>query len=613
MTDATTSNIMTVGARMLMVTAVIGIVSWLSIDYTRLAGGVTIVWIAGGLLVGILLTAAHDRWFAYVLAAFVGNLLARALHGDPAIEVIVRGFASTLEACIVAYALRYRVGDVSDISKLSLVSRVAPWSSVAACVLSALLVAALGAARGSEPFLMTFAAWFASHLLGIVIVATAFVIFRYRGRLLFARPTLRWNFVRTAGLVGATTLLVFSQTRYQLLFLIYPPLLFAVFRHHFDGAVLGIVVVVAVALGATILGYGPANLIDESSAQERIAMLQFFIATACLSTLPVVVVLSQSKRLKGALVASEGRLRAITDNLPASVAYIDAQQRYTFANAFLVETSNTDRASIIGRTVREVRGEQAYAMLEPRFEAALRGEHVTFEGELDSNGRHYHFQSAFIPDVAADGSVRGCYTMTFDVSERVLAQRELHRIAQHDSLSGLGNRNKFNDHLTPALARYRRSGRRVALFYLDIDHFKQINDTFGHAVGDVVLCEFANRLRANLRETDLAARLGGDEFALIIEDVKNFAGLNRIARKLVAAMRPEIVVDGARIRVTTSVGIGVSDATTTAESLMLAADKALYEAKAAGRNTFCLADAKTRPRTRPGTVADEIRLIRGGV
>ncbi|MGA8277427.1 MAG: diguanylate cyclase [Rhodanobacteraceae bacterium] len=576
---------------MLAVAGAIGASSWLALDLTRPEGGVAIIWIASGLLLGILLTSPYHRWSAYILAALAGCFAAHTAFGDPTIAAAARAIASTLEACIVAFALRHWVGDVSDPEKLSRVSMVAPGASLAACALTALMIAILPLARGTESFALTFAAWFISHLLGLVIVATTFVVVRYRGMLFFVRPEWRWKFIVTMLPIAATTLFVFSQSRYPLLFLIYPPLLLAVFRHHFEGFVTGIAVVSLASIAATLLGYGPLYLITGASTQERFILLQVFIATACLSVLPVVVALSRRSHLQHALAYSEQRVRAIADNLPAVVTHINTQQRYTFANAYGGKIFGIDPASMIGRTMREVRGEELYATLKGHVEAALRGERVSFNGEQNVKGKHYHYQTDFVPDIAADGSVRGFYGMTFDISEQALAQQRLQEIAQHDSLTGLGNRNQFNEHLAQALARCRRSGRSIALVYLDVDHFKRVNDEFGHAIGDAVLCEFARRLQGNIRENDIAVRLGGDEFAVIIEDMIDAGTADVIARKLIAAMHPDIVVDGTRMQITTSIGIGLCLTATNAGNLKLAADNALYRAKVAGRNTYRLAEA----------------------
>ena len=697
---------------MLAVAGLIGFCSWLSIALTRPEGGVTIIWPVSGLLVGILLTSPRRLWPAYIIAALAGDLLARAAFDDPLLAIASRGIASTLEVCIVVYALRFFVGNVSDPASLQRVARVAMVSTLLACATSALIVAATSPGLGRASFNSIFAGWFTSHVLGIVIFATLIGVARGLGTSVFGRPGRHWKFARSIGLVAATTLWVFSQSRYPFLFLIYPPLLLAVFRHRFAGMVIGITVVMIISIGATVAGSGPFFLVADTSAQQRIWLLQLFIATACLLTLPVAVMLAERGRLAArlrdskqsyrmlanyshdlvmrlradghrlyvspsvkemlgwepgelvepcwdlvhpddrpmladamealyltgdvttvvyralhkdgryvwiealaqrvpsaqkdrpaeiiytgrdiskrvaaeqALADSERRLRAITDNLPAMVAYVDTGQRYTFANAFIGTVFGIDPASTIGRTIREVRSEQLYASIRPHVEAALRGERVTFESEFEANGRHYYHQSNYLPDFTADGAVRGFYAMTYDISELHAAKQELQQLAHHDSLTGLANRNKFNERLTLALAKSRRNKCPIALICLDIDHFKEINDTRGHAVGDAILCEFAMRLHANVRETDMAARLGGDEFVVIIEDIDSADVPEIIARKLLVAMQRNFVVNAAELHATTSIGIGFCRAGASADALMLAADNALYEAKSAGRNTY---------------------------
>ena len=575
---------------MLAVAGLIGFCSWLSIALTRPEGGVTIIWPVSGLLVGIVLTSPRRLWSAYVVAALVGSLIARAAYGDPLLAVASRGIASTLEVCIVVYALRFFVGNVSDPANLQRVARVAMVSTLLACATSALIVAATSPGLGRASFNSIFAAWFTSHVLGMVIFATLIGVARDLGTSVFGRPGRHWKFARSMALVAATTFWVFSQSRYPFLFLIYPPLLLAVFRHRFAGMVIGITVVMIISIGATVAGSGPFFLVADTSAQQRIWLLQLFIAITCLTTLPVAVMLAERGRLAAKLRESERRLHAITDNLPAMVAYVDTGQRYTFANAFIGTVFGIDPASTIGRTIREVRSEQLYASIRPHVEAALRGERVTFESEFEANGRHYYHQSNYLPDFTADGSVRGFYAMTYDISELHAAKQELQQLAHHDSLTGLANRNKFNERLTLALAKSRRNKHPIALICLDIDHFKEINDTRGHAVGDAVLREFAMRLHANVRETDLAARLGGDEFVVIIEDIDSADVPEIIARKLLVAMQRNFVVNAAELHATASIGIGFCRAGAYADALMLAADNALYEAKSAGRNTYRVAE-----------------------
>jgi diguanylate cyclase (GGDEF)-like protein/PAS domain S-box-containing protein len=327
-----------------------------------------------------------------------------------------------------------------------------------------------------------------------------------------------------------------------------------------------------------------------------------------------------------ALHASEHMLRSITDAIPALITYIDATQRYRFVNAHLGRVFGGDPMMMLGRTVREVRGDTLYDELAPHIDRALNGGEAKFSGQATLNGMDYYYQSVYSPDIAPDNSVRGFFALTFDITEQKLAQRELEKLARVDSLTGLANRRSFDERIAVAIARNRRSfskyaapGRATAsalphtgicLFFFDIDQFKSINDSLGHAAGDAVIREFARRVSGCIREQDLMARIGGDEFMLLIEDVpcapelaaEHVESIKVIANKLLDVVRAPFVLPelGAQISlsVTTSIGgvfaqfsetdrfAGANGAQAAAQWLIQAADKAMYAAKAAGRDQF---------------------------
>lgn len=290
-------------------------------------------------------------------------------------------------------------------------------------------------------------------------------------------------------------------------------------------------------------------------------------------------------RAEQALLESEAQLRAVTDNIPAMIARVDKEQRYTFVNAFVGEVFGGDPQTMIGRTMREVRGDVLYATMQPHVEAALRGETVNFEGTVEVDGRTYHYQSNYVPDRDASGEVQGMYALTFDITELKMAEAKLDRLARVDSLSGVANRRYFEEQFATAFARSRRHGTALALLCLDIDHFKSINDKHGHPVGDAVIVAFARRLESCIRQDDLVARLGGDEFVLLIENPAADSAEN-IAQKLLAAMREPVVVDGITLQVSASIGVASVTQPTSIKTLMDLADRALYAAKEAGRNTY---------------------------
>lgn len=152
------------------------------------------------------------------------------------------------------------------------------------------------------------------------------------------------------------------------------------------------------------------------------------------------------------------------------------------------------------------------------------------------------------------------------------------------------NRLQLNEKLEEIANRCRRLGTSLAVMFLDIDHFKQINDTLGHAVGDYVLKEFAVRLTDRLRATDIAGRLAGDEFVVYMEAPHTVEDPTVVARKILDAMQRPWTVDGQALQVTTSIGIVfASDEIPSADALLAKADGALYKAKSAGRNQFNVA------------------------
>jgi len=173
-------------------------------------------------------------------------------------------------------------------------------------------------------------------------------------------------------------------------------------------------------------------------------------------------------------------------------------------------------------------------------------------------------------------------------TQRELDEETIRHLAHHDPLTDLPNRKLFSDRLAVTLARVKRSGHMTALMFLDLDRFKEINDTLGHAVGDKVLRAAGKRLRGLLREADTVARLGGDEFTIILDDIVDAAHVKIIAEKIRAAFSsPVITEDGADIVVTPSIGIALYplDADNV-DALLKAADTAMYDAKAAGRNAY---------------------------
>jgi len=223
--------------------------------------------------------------------------------------------------------------------------------------------------------------------------------------------------------------------------------------------------------------------------------------------------------------------------------------------------------------------------------------HVAWE-LTDFAGRR-RFAESDISNLVADPDVGGYVINTHDVTDRTLLEVELRDQALHDDLSGLANRALFNDRAQHALARAQRSGTAVAVLVIDLDGFKDVNDSLGHHAGDVVLRKVAQEITAISRSTDTVARLGGDEFAVLLEDLRDADEALSTAKVLGARIRDTVMVDDANFRVTASVGVALSEgATRSVGELLRDADTAMYVAKNSGKNKACLFEPSMHDRAK---------------
>jgi diguanylate cyclase (GGDEF)-like protein/PAS domain S-box-containing protein len=288
--------------------------------------------------------------------------------------------------------------------------------------------------------------------------------------------------------------------------------------------------------------------------------------------------------------ASEQRLKLLTDNLPVLIAYLDQERRFQFANATFRQWFGVDPATLIGRHLVDGIGNDQYYTAEPHLDRAYRGVIVTYESKTEINGSLHALETTFVPELTPEGKVAGIYSLTHDTTRMKEIEERLTQLARIDTLTGIANRLMFEEILQLAIVRARRNRRPLALAYLDIDRFKEINDTLGHGAGDVVLREFAARLVANVRASDTVARLAGDEFVIIFEQVADAGEAGPLAAKIVEAMHAPFTVAGSPRTITTSIGVALHDGGhESALELVARADGALYAAKRDGRDGYAIA------------------------
>ncbi|RSZ58100.1 sensor domain-containing diguanylate cyclase [Massilia atriviolacea] len=289
-----------------------------------------------------------------------------------------------------------------------------------------------------------------------------------------------------------------------------------------------------------------------------------------------------------ALRESEARLRTIADTLPAMVAYIDANQVYRFHNRAYDREFGGGGACMSGMTVRQTVGEKRFATLEPYILRALKGETLVFEEHDEGDGGERALEVTYIPQLGEDGvTVVGFHVMRQDITSQKREKKRLLKLAQVDALTGLANRAGFLHKLGMAMRESADEGQLMALMYMDIDHFKPVNDTHGHHVGDALLKAFSARLTQTLRASDTVARMGGDEFTIIMEKLARPEDAAAIAAKIVGAMQAPFELGTVTVSVSASIGLAYfSGGAADPDALLQQADMQLYQAKQAGRNTW---------------------------
>ena len=296
--------------------------------------------------------------------------------------------------------------------------------------------------------------------------------------------------------------------------------------------------------------------------------------------------ITNRKQAEKALQASEGRYRSLVEFTEDPVYLIDREERYLFINEKYLSRLGVPRDQIIGKHYGEFHSCEDEQEFSGYIEQVMTtGRFVQYEHRSRSDGRY--FLRTLSPVQEPDGRIEMVTVIAKDITERKQVEKKLTYMATHDFLTGLPNRVLFNDRLTLMLAQARRHQQKLCVMLLDLDYFKDINDTLGHSVGDKLLRIVGERLTGLLRTSDTIARMGGDEFLLLLTEIARGNNVTTIAQKILKTFREPFAVDGHELMITTSIGIAIfPDDGEDADTLVKNADIALYRAKERGRDNF---------------------------
>ncbi|MGE0874702.1 MAG: putative bifunctional diguanylate cyclase/phosphodiesterase [Burkholderiales bacterium] len=300
--------------------------------------------------------------------------------------------------------------------------------------------------------------------------------------------------------------------------------------------------------------------------------------------------INQLKAAEGRLRASETRYRTLFDASPQPTWVYDLDTlRFLAVNDAAIASYGYSREEFAAMTIRDIRPVEDL----PRLDAYVARRRLdSSEATPTAIGRHRRKSGAIISVEVSSRAIeldgrRAELVVASDVTERLAAEARLAHLAQHDALTDLPNRLLLTDRMNVAIAQAQRSGRCLALMFMDLDRFKSVNDSLGHDIGDRLLREVAARLKSSVRAADTASRQGGDEFLVMLPDLDDADDAARVADKLVAAIAQPFRLDGTELVLTVSIGIACfPDNGRDAETLLRNADAAMYAAKDTGRNCY---------------------------
>ena len=311
----------------------------------------------------------------------------------------------------------------------------------------------------------------------------------------------------------------------------------------------------------------------------------------------IAIDVTERKNAETELHESLEMLQTMSDSLPVLIGFVDADQRYLFNNVVYEEWYGVSRDQITGHSVREVMGEESYERVRSDIEAALAGESRVKEFlQTYPDGKTRTCEASLMPQQGEDGEVRGYWILAQDITSRKRSENQIRDLAYFDVLTGLPNRQFFQTELDQAIARGKAKESMVGVVFVDLDRFKNVNDTLGHEGGDRLLAQVARRLvdvagqSAEFGNASEApgfvplARFGGDEFTLFVESLESEEALESLTGRIMESLSEPIEVDGRSISITATLGVAVfpRDAEDASDLLRLA-DSAMYEGKRSGR------------------------------
>jgi diguanylate cyclase (GGDEF)-like protein/PAS domain S-box-containing protein len=294
------------------------------------------------------------------------------------------------------------------------------------------------------------------------------------------------------------------------------------------------------------------------------------------------------------LFEEKERAQVTLNSIGDAVITADVKGNITYLNLVAERLTGWSRDDAMGRSLdqmfKNVDGTTRLPVQNPT-ESAIKLNSIVSASQnivlIRRDGSEYGIEASAAPIHDRQGQVIGAVMVSHDVTEARVIALKMAYLAQHDFLTGLPNRTLLHDRIAQAIGLARRHHRQVALLYLDLDHFKNVNDSLGHAIGDQLLQSVAKRLTDSVRSSDTVCRQGGDEFVILLSEIEHVQEATQFAEKLLKALAIPHHIGGHELHVTMSIGISLyPDGGEDVEAVLRSADTAMYHAKESGRNNY---------------------------
>ncbi|MBF0184407.1 MAG: diguanylate cyclase [Magnetococcales bacterium] len=311
-----------------------------------------------------------------------------------------------------------------------------------------------------------------------------------------------------------------------------------------------------------------------------------FLTTICYTLASLI----ELRSTKMSLQEQEMFATTLLNTAPSLVVVTDLQGQITLFNQACQQLTGYDEQSVLGQPLLPLlipaeNHEEVRRIWQQLREQQAPNHHEAYWITQAGEPRLISWSNNVVR--ASDGTLRGIIATGMDITARKQAEERLQHLAGHDPLTGVFNRRLFHENLSTAIAYTLRDEGKLAVLYLDLDHFKPINDRLGHAAGDQLLIEVVQRLQALIRKSDTLARMGGDEFAIILTNVTAPVFVEHVANKILSELTEPFIIQGEICRIGTSIGIALlPEHGQNSDSLLKQADHAMYTAKEQGRNQY---------------------------